>query len=211
LLNALTSSQVLAEDKLFATLDASVRALDPDCHPPIVAIDTVGFIRKLPHGLVASFRSTLEEVCEADLILHVLDGGSSQVQEEMQVTLDVLKDLGADQKPRITVFNKSDTVQDISRKNWAKIASPGSIWISALNSEDVARVRQMILQHFRSTLELVELFIPYGESKIESQLFECSTIEKKTFLDNGTFYRIKISAHDRRRLMLDRYLTGVRS
>ena len=86
LLNALTHSNVLAEDKLFATLDASVRTLDPNCHPPVVAIDTVGFIDRLPPSLVASFRSTLEELEEADLLVHVVDASSPQAREQLEVT-----------------------------------------------------------------------------------------------------------------------------
>src|SRR5690606_35209549 len=86
LLNALTQSDVRAEDKLFATLDSSVRSLDPDSHPPVVAIDTVGFISRLPPSLVASFRSTLEELHQADLLLHVVDGSSSHAREQYEVT-----------------------------------------------------------------------------------------------------------------------------
>ncbi len=93
LLNALTQSAVRAENKLFATLDASVRTLDPNSHPPIVAIDTVGFISKLPHSLVASFRSTLEELEEADLLVHVVDASHPQAQDQLQVTEKVLGEL----------------------------------------------------------------------------------------------------------------------
>jgi len=100
LLNALTESSVLAEDKLFATLDATVRALNPDSHPPIVAIDTVGFISRIPTNLIASFRSTLEEIQEADLIVHVVDASSTQAREQYETTCSVLKDLGCEEKEK---------------------------------------------------------------------------------------------------------------
>lgn len=108
LLNALTHSEVRAEDKLFATLDASVRALSPDSHPPVVAIDTVGFIKHIPPSLVASFRSTLEELHQADLLVHVVDGSSEHAKEQLDVTVQVLTEMNLGEKPRITVLNKMD-------------------------------------------------------------------------------------------------------
>lgn len=205
LLNALTESAVLAEDKLFATLDASVRMLNPHSHPPIVAIDTVGFIRNLPHSLVASFRSTLEVVHEADLILHVLDGSSSSVQDEMKVTVEVLADLKADTKPRITVFNKSDQVTDPTIRNFARISSPGSVWISALNVDDIQKLRSLIFNHFTSEMPIYELFLPYGESRLESQLFAHGSVEKVTHHERGTFYRLRMPEAHAKKLALEKY------
>ncbi|HRK02542.1 MAG TPA: GTPase HflX, partial [Oligoflexia bacterium] len=120
LLNALTKSEVLVEDALFATLDASVRLLTPKARPAVLAIDTVGFIDRLPHGLVASFRSTLGEVLEADLLVHVLDGSSEEVQRHCEVTMKVLAELGAHQIPMLLVFNKMDQCKKTQMlKIWA--------------------------------------------------------------------------------------------
>lgn len=206
LLNALTQSQVRAEDKLFATLDSSVRTLDPNCHPPIVAIDTVGFIRRLPPSLVASFRSTLEELHQADLLLHVVDGSSSQAREELEVTISILKELGVDTKPRLTVLNKSDQVGGgAAGRNWARLAAPGAMNISALNPEDVRKLRDLVLEHFRKGLEVYEILVPYAESRLESQLHAHGSIETSRHLEKGTFYRLRMEEGWARKLGLEKF------
>ena len=249
LLNALTHSHVLAEDKLFATLDPSVRMLSPDTHPPIVAVDTVGFVSRLPHGLVASFRSTLEEVLEADLLVHVVDGSSDTAMEELKVTEEVLAELGAADKPKIVVLNKMDLLGQkeelaraaghaptprtsaapseaprnpdaparredflgsigraldsrsvaaaaresaLRRKNLARVVAPGSQLISAINKEDVDRLRKLILDHFKSGLEVYEVVIPYAESRLEALIHEHGSVERVRHIDKGTFIRVRM-------------------
>lgn len=205
LLNALTHSEVRAEDKLFATLDPSVRALDPNCHPPIVAIDTVGFLSNLPPSLIASFRSTLEELHQADLLLHVVDGSSSQAREQLKVTEEVLDELGVDSKPRITVLNKVDLLKDPGAKNRARLVSPGSLAVSAFSRDDMKRLRDHILEHFRGALELWEVLIPYSESRLEAQLHANGSVEKTSHLEKGTFYRLRIDSGWAKKLDLKRY------
>ncbi len=205
LLNALTQSEVRAEDKLFATLDSSVRTLDPNSHPPIVAIDTVGFIRRLPPSLVASFRSTLEELHQADLLLHVVDASSAQAREELEVTEDILKELGVEEKPRIVVLNKADRLTTPAAKNQARLVAPGSISVSAIQAEDVTRLRDHILDYFRKKLELWEVMIPYTESRLESQLYAHGSVETARHLEKGTFYRVRIEEGWARKLDLSRY------
>jgi len=207
LLNALTHSEVRAEDKLFATLDASVRALDPHCHPPIVAIDTVGFISHLPPSLVASFRSTLEELQEADLLLHVVDASHPQAREQFQVTEEVLKELGVEMKPRLTVLNKVDCLKGIADKNRLKVISPGAIAVSALNSKDVVKLRDKIMDHFHHQLELWEVVIPYSESKLEARLYQYGSVEQKRHLEKGTFFRLRIEKEWAKKLKLEKYKT----
>jgi GTP-binding protein HflX len=207
LLNALTQSAVLAENKLFATLDASVRSLDPNSHPPIVAIDTVGFISNLPPSLVASFRSTLEELHQADLLLHVVDASSAEAREQYEVTEKVLEELKLREKPRITVLNKADLAQDRSARNWARLVAPGALTISALNQEDVRRLRDEILEHFRKRLELWEIVIPYAQSRLEAQIHAVGSIERSRHLEKGTFYRVRIDAGWARKLELAKYRT----
>jgi GTP-binding protein HflX len=113
LMNGLTASEVLVDDRLFATLDSTVRVIDPKTRPPILLSDTVGFIDKLPHDLVASFRSTLQEVLEADLLLHIVDLSSPKFLDHMKVTQDVLQEIGAGDRPSFLVFNKADLVQEV--------------------------------------------------------------------------------------------------
>lgn len=208
LLNALTHSRVRAEDKLFATLDASVRTLDPDCQPPVVAIDTVGFISNLPHSLVASFRSTLEELREADLLVHVVDGSSSHAREQFEVTEKVLGELGVHDKPRLVVLNKSDQLKTPADRNRARLAAPGAIQVSALSESDVRRLRETILEHFRQDLEIWEIMVPYADDRGEAmlaKLYDHGSVETRRHLEKGTFYRLRIENTWAKKLGLERY------
>lgn len=205
LLNAMTHSSVRAEDKLFATLDASVRSLDPNCHPPVVAIDTVGFISHLPPSLVASFRSTLEELRQADLLVHVVDASHPQALDQLHVTEDVLKELEVDDKPRITVLNKMDRLGSVSDRNHAKLLAPGSLSVSALKPEDVKKLRDTILSHFHKNLEVWEIMIPYSESKLEAQVHAHGSIEVTRHLEKGTFYKLRIEKGWAKKLGLEKY------
>lgn len=209
LLNQLTHSAVLAEDKLFATLDPSIRMLDPNAHPPVVAIDTVGFIDRLPTSLVASFRSTLEEVLEADLIVHVVDASSPEAKSQLKVTEDVLAELGAGDKPRMTVLNKADALGGTGplEKNRARVISPGSLLISALNRDDVIKLRDQIMAHFRKDLVLLELILPYEESKLEAKLHQFGKVEVTRHLEKGTFLRVRIEESWAKKLDLERFRT----
>ncbi|MEN9723190.1 MAG: hypothetical protein RJB38_1176 [Pseudomonadota bacterium] len=208
LLNALTESRVLAEDKLFATLDASVRALDPDCHPPIVAIDTVGFISRLPPGLVASFRSTLEELHEADLLLHVVDASAVQAREQMEVTESVLNELGVGEKPRIVVLNKMDCLPEGGARVQVRTLAPGAERISALVQEDVRRLRERVLQYFRSGLELYEVVIPYAESRMHAMIHAHGSVELSRELERGMFYRVRMAEGWAKKLGLMKFRTA---
>jgi GTP-binding protein HflX len=207
LLNALTHSGVLVEDKLFATLDASVRSLDPNSHPPVVAIDTVGFISNLPHSLVASFRSTLEELRDADLLLHVVDGSSSQAREQFEVTEQVMAELELQDKPRMVVLNKSDLIAGPAGRNRARVISPGAISVSALDPEGVRRLRDRILEHFRKGLEVWEIVVPYAESRMEALIHAHAVVDITRHLEKGTFYRIRIDQGWAKKLDLGRFRT----
>jgi GTP-binding protein HflX len=205
LLNALTQSDVRAENKLFATLDASVRTLDPNSHPPIVAIDTVGFISKLPHSLVASFRSTLEELEQADLLVHVVDASHPQAQEQLQVTEKVLEELKLSDKPRITVLNKMDQVPEGLARNHCKLLAPGAQSLSALNPKDVRTLRDSILSHFHEELPLWEIMVPYSESKLEAQLYAYGSVELNRHMEKGTYYRLRMDAGWAKKLRLEKF------
>ena len=208
LLNALTESHVLAEDKLFATLDSTVRALNPDSHPPVVAIDTVGFISNIPTNLIASFRSTLEEIQEADLLIHVVDASSSQAREQYETTCEVLKELNCDDKEKMIVMNKADLLDTPAKMNQARIAIPGSIRISALDKEAVIRLRTQILDHFRTKMETWDLVIPYHEGKLQAQLQEFGTVSQTRYLEKGTFIQVKLDSSIARKLGVKKYATS---
>lgn len=205
LLNSLTQSRVRAEDKLFATLDPSVRSLDPNSHPPVVAIDTVGFISNLPPSLVASFRSTLEELHQADLLLHVVDASSRQAREQFEVTEKILEELKVDQKPRMTVLNKGDLLKTPAQRNQARLAAPGAVVVSALEPEDMRRLRDLILDQFKKKMELWDILVPYEQSRLEAQLHAYGSIETTRHLEKGTFYRLRIDAGWARKLELAKY------
>lgn len=205
LLNALTQSRVLSEDKLFATLDSSARALDPDSHPPVVAIDTVGFIRNIPTHLIASFRSTLEELHEADLLVHVVDSSSPEARQQYEVTEKTLEELDLREKPRVTVFNKVDLVSDPGARNRLKILSPGARFVSALDSSEVEKLRRDLLNHFKSRLELWEVTVPHDQSRLQSKLYEFGSVERVNHIEKGTFFRVRISKEWAEKLELNRF------
>lgn len=192
LLNALTRSDVLAEDKLFATLDASVRLLDPNSHPPVVAIDTVGFISKIPTTLIASFRSTLEELREADLLVHVVDASSPHAREQMKTTEEVLRELELGDKPRMVVINKIDLSPAGMGLNLTRTLAPGAQRVSALNPDDMHRLRDVIMENFRQKLEEWEIVLPYSESKREAQIHAYGVVDSVRYLDRGIFYKLRI-------------------
>ncbi|MBU6154099.1 MAG: GTPase HflX [Bdellovibrionales bacterium] len=210
LLNALTESSVLAEDKLFATLDATVRALNPDSHPPIVAIDTVGFISRIPTNLIASFRSTLEEIQEADLIVHVVDASSTQAREQYETTCSVLKDLGCEEKEKIVVLNKIDLIDGAARLNQAKIAVPGATRISSLDTEAVKKFRNQLLDHFKGKMETWDLLIPYHEGKLQAKVQEYGAIKQTRYLEKGVFLQVMLDSTIARKLDVRRYTTAKR-
>ena len=172
---------------------------------PHCVIDTVGFISRLPPSLVASFRSTLEELHEADLLVHVVDASAAQAREQLEVTEAVLKELGVDIKPRITVLNKADRVDGEKGRNWVKLVAPGAQTISAFNKEDVTRLRDVILEHFKKNLELWEILVPYSESRLEALLHAHGSIEKSQHIEKGTFYRVRIDQSWAKKLDLARY------
>ena len=211
LLNALTHSDVLVEDALFATLDATVRLLNPKSRPAVLGIDTVGFIDRLPHTLVASFRSTLGEVLEADLLVHVLDASHPEVQRHYAVTMEVLKELGADQIPMQVVFNKIDRATDLGLlKIWAaglarEENAQQPIFMSSLKVEDVDNCRSRIMKYFEKSMEVIEILIPYEDGKMISQIYELGHIESKKETEKGLFFRLRTLPEFAKQLNLARY------
>ena len=208
LLNSLTESNVLVENKLFATLDSTVRALNPDSHPPVVVIDTVGFIQNIPTSLIASFRSTLEEISEADLIVHVVDGSSSHAKEQFETTVEVLKELNCGDKDKLVVLNKMDLLKTPAEINRAKLVYPGAIRISALDLEIVKKLRQQILDYFKTKMEVYEVVVPYTEGKLLAKIQEHGAIAQTKYLEKGVFMQVKMDTSIAQKLGVPRYATS---
>jgi GTP-binding protein HflX len=163
IMNAITNGDFVAKDALFATLDSNVRTIDPTTRPKILLSDTVGFIRNLPHGLVESFKSTLDEVREADLLLHVVDVSHDSYKAQMQTTEQVLRELGVDHIPVIVVFNKVDQLDDRFLSKILKQAYPGSISVSALDLDSMNGLREHIYQFFSKNFARVRLAVPASD------------------------------------------------
>ena len=195
LMRALTGSEVLVANKLFATLDTTVRALHPETVPRVLVTDTVGFIKNLPHALVASFKSTLEEALDAALLLHVIDASDPGFERQLAVTEAVLHDIGAGEVQRLVVFNKIDNVGDAAAQaeHEATLLAryPGCIVMSARRPDEVAQLRLTILAHFRRDLIEAELFLPWAQQQLRGAIFaQCEVIEERS-VDEGTFLRLR--------------------
>ncbi len=195
LMRALTGSDVLVENKLFATLDTTVRALQPESKPRVLISDTVGFIKNLPHGLVASFKSTLEEALDAGLLLHVIDASDPGFERQLDVTDKVLAEIGAQDVPRIRVFNKIDHVGDIAaqaeRETSLRARYPDCIVMSARRADDVALLREAIIGFFQQGQVEAELFLPWSAQQKRNEIFaSCEVLEERADED-GAFLRIR--------------------
>jgi len=188
LMRALTGSQVLVEDKLFATLETTVRTLAPETTPRILVSDTVGFIRKLPHDLVASFRSTLEEARNAWLLLYVVDASDPSFRAQLQVTREVLSSLDVQEVPSLLVLNKCDKVEDVE----ALLREfPEAIALSAKEPADVARLRQKLIDFFESQMEEAEIFIPYTARQAVGALRSKVTVVSERYDENGAYFLVR--------------------
>jgi GTP-binding protein HflX len=179
LFNRLTSGDVVAVDKLFATLDSKSQKIIHDMPRETVIVDTVGFIRKLPHHLVASFRSTMEEAVAADLVLHVIDVSHPQYTEQREVGEEVLSDLGVDAERIVDVYNKADRVDEHfdMRRN--------AMMVSALTGERINRLVELIRDREREGGELLQLALPHSESKLLANLHEVAEVIEQTANDDG--------------------------
>jgi len=195
LMRALTGSQALVADKLFATLDTTVRALHPESVPRVLVSDTVGFIKNLPHGLVASFKSTLDEALEASLLAHVIDASDPGSERQLAVTEEVLDEIGAKTVPRILVFNKIDRVGDEAAQSEREAAlraqHPECIVISARREGDIAKLRAAISAFFHRGLAEAEFFLAWSAQRLRREIFgTCEVLEERAESE-GTFFRVR--------------------
>lgn len=170
LFRRLTGEEVLVEDKLFATLDTTTRPIRLPDGRPLLLTDTVGFVRKLPHGLVESFKATLEEAVLSDFLLHVVDASSRAADEMAVTTRDVLADLGADLRRIVTVLNKSDQVADPARRAALARRFPEALFVSAATGEGLDDLRARLTDWLPSTRQRVELLIPQARYDLVAEL-----------------------------------------
>ena len=195
LMRALTGSEVLVANKLFATLDTTVRVLHPESVPRVLVSDTVGFIKNLPHGLVESFKSTLDEALDASLLLHVIDASDPGFERQRQVTDDVLAEIGAQQTPRIRVFNKIDQVGDANRQleveAQLRASYPGCVVMSARRADDVAKVRSLILSFFQKDLVEAELFVPWSAQQLRRDIYARCEVLAESADEAGARFRVR--------------------
>ena len=192
LMRALTGSEVLVANKLFATLDTTVRALQPESVPRVLVSDTVGFIKNLPHGLVASFKSTLDEALDASLLLHVIDASDPGFERQIEVTDEVLEEIGASTLPRIRIFNKIDHVGDATAQSELeaalRIKYPSCIVMSARRPEDIANLRHVIITFFQQDMVEAELFLPWSSQQLRGEIYSnCQVLEERSDNEGATF------------------------
>ncbi|HWU34256.1 MAG TPA: GTPase HflX [Methylovorus sp.] len=194
LMRALTGSEVLVANKLFATLDTTVRTLYPETVPRVLVSDTVGFIKNLPHGLVASFKSTLDEALDAALLLHVIDASDPGYERQLEVTDKVLEEISADDVPRIRVFNKIDHVGDAEaqaeHEAILKAKYPDCVVMSARRPDDVARLHKMIVQFFQRDLIETEVFVPWSKQQLLGEIYASCQVLGERSDEEGTFFTI---------------------
>ena len=195
LMRALTGSEVLVANKLFATLDTTVRTLHPESVPRVLVSDTVGFIKNLPHGLVASFKSTLEEALDASLLLHVIDASDPGFERQIETTEEVLKEIDAQDVPRLRIFNKIDHVGDAAaqaeREAALRAEYPGCIVMSARRPDDVAKLHRAIVAFFQQDLVEAELFLPWAAQQLRGEIFaRCEVLEERAD-EEGALFRVR--------------------
>ncbi len=181
LMNRLTLAGVLAEDKLFATLDRTARALKRPCGKTVMLIDTVGLIRRLPHHLVEAFKATLEEAATADILLNICDASSPEAREHLQVTEDLLQSLGSGERPVIPVLNKWDAVEDVEMAP----RLPGAVRISALNGGGIDRLLQAVEDSLPEKTFEVELLLPFAKSGLAARLRDEGAVLGEEYVAEG--------------------------
>lgn len=195
LMRALTGSDVLVANKLFATLDTTVRSLYPESVPRILVSDTVGFIKNLPHGLVASFKSTLDEALDASLLLHIIDASDPGFVRQLEVTNEVLEAIGADVVLRLRIFNKIDYVGDEAAQVECEAALrakyPDCIVMSARNPDDVTKLHQTIVAFFQQDLLEAELFLPWSAQQWRGKIYASYQVLEERSDNDGAFLKVR--------------------
>ncbi|MDP8232783.1 MAG: GTPase HflX [Candidatus Zophobacter franzmannii] len=202
LFNRLTSAGVLEQDKLFATLDSTSKALNLGFGEDIILTDTVGFIANLPHQLVASFRATLKEAIEADLLIHLVDASDPRLEQLINEVNKVLAEIKAEGIPQLLVFNKIDQLSDeaikLMHKNY-----PHAVYISAKENKNINYLKTTLEEILKNTIE-VSLLIPYADSAMESVVYKKCELVSKEYRDDGAFIIVRMHQEDTR--LFEKYI-----
>jgi GTPase len=193
LLNRLTDADVLVEDRLFSTLDPTTRRLRLPGGETVLASDTVGFVQRLPHQLVESFQSTLEEVVEADLLVHVVDAASSDAEHQIESVRAVLREIGAGQVPELLVLNKVDVAHDLDVKGLL-VAHPQADIVSAVTGEGVSVLLDTLAARLRALAPIVELLVPYERGDVVAALHREGEVLVEVHVQGGSRLRARLPA-----------------
>ena len=196
LMRALSGVDVLVQDKLFATLDTKTTVVEIAKNRRILLSDTVGFIQKIPHHLIASFHATLEEVTEADLLLHVIDSSHQDPKQQAQAVEEVLKSLGCEKKPVLHVLNKIDALPDRIELEFLKRTYPENVAISAQTGEGLDALREKIAGYAQQGLEEVQLRFPIGNGRAIAFLRERGEVLEESWEENEAVYKVRLSKKD---------------
>ncbi len=192
LMNRLCQVDIKEENILFATLDSTFRTLNPDTHPPMILIDTVGFISNLPNALIEGFKTTLESALEADLLIIVCDVSDPNYKKQLKVTEEVLNELGVGDKEKFIVFNKKDLLNDPIKAKIIKRVHPNSYVVSSFNDEEMRDLRSRIINYFLDKQNQYDLFVPYDEGAAHSSVASKTNIIKSSNYQKGIFYRVRV-------------------
>lgn len=190
LMRALTGSDVLIADKLFATLDTTIRPMYPETRPKVLISDTVGFIKKLPHDLVASFKSTLDEALNASLLLYVVDASDLAFRSQLAVTKSVIGEVGANDVESLLVFNKRDRLST-DEMSALKSEFPDSIFISTRNKDDIKMIQEKIMSYFETDMVDSELFIPYSVQGAIGEIRSKMRVTGENYTDQGVTLKVR--------------------
>ncbi len=193
LMNCLTGADTLVEDKLFATLDATVRKIKKNFPYPVLLSDTVGLINKLPHDLVASFKSTLDEVRDANLLIHVVDLSHPEYTEQMRTANDLLQQMGADDIDIVIAFNKIDALPDMEILDRALHAFPSSVGISCQTGQGVESLRQKIIYHYEKKLVPYRLELDHSQAILVQEIRKFALVLKEDYNPNGIVLNLRLS------------------
>ncbi len=194
LFNALTNEETFVQDQLFATLDPSTRTIPLHNGVNPVLIDTVGFIDKLPHKLIESFRATLEESCHADVLLHVVDISSENAHKHIQTVNSILDEIGASDIPKILVYNKIDLLVEHNISLTSSILNDDNscedkIWVSVKDNKNLDNLKDMIIKTIEKKMKRFSWLIKHKQGKLKNEIYEYGTINSNTHLDNGTLLK----------------------
>ena len=206
LFNALTSEKRLAEDKLFATLDPTTRTLDLPDNQHVLLSDTVGFLKKLPHHLVAAFKATLEEVAEADLLLHIVDVAHPEAESQIDAVDEVLKELGALERPTLMVFNKVDLLEDEAHIQLFRSQYSDSLAISAQSGTGLEALKELLAERFSAQDVDVSLALSYQDGKALDYLYKHGEVFDTDY--QGESIKVKAKLPQRYLKALDRLTTN---